>query len=66
MSGEGADQTETSRMLFGRVKGKTEKALFAMETDNFKVVSVRPGGIIPSRDVRPRCRYTNDFRSMTL
>lgn len=51
MSGEGADQTEQSRYLFGRIKGRTEKALAAMETETFKTISVRPGGIVPTESV---------------
>jgi uncharacterized protein YbjT (DUF2867 family) len=43
LSGQGADSTEKSRILFARVKGKTENALRAM---NFrKLLIFRPGGI---------------------
>lgn len=54
ISGEGADQSESSRFLFGQIKGRTERALMAMEDDGFKVVSVRPSAIIPTPEVRPR------------
>lgn len=43
LSGQGADSTEKSRILFARVKGQTENALRAM---NFsKLLIFRPGGI---------------------
>jgi uncharacterized protein YbjT (DUF2867 family) len=43
LSGQGADSTEKSRVLFARVKGRTENALKAM---NFrKLLIFRPGGI---------------------
>ena len=43
LSGQGADATEKSRILFARVKGQTENALKAM---NFrKLLIFRPGGI---------------------
>lgn len=47
VSGEGADQDEKSRYLFGRIKGKTEKALFALPIKNMYVV--RPGGVSPEK-----------------
>lgn len=45
LSGEGADQTEKSRQLFGRIKGKTEKALLQLGLG--KLYIARPGGIRP-------------------
>jgi uncharacterized protein YbjT (DUF2867 family) len=43
LSGQGADSTEKSRILFARVKGQSENALRAM---NFrKLLIFRPGGI---------------------
>ncbi len=45
LSGEGADNTEKSRTLFARVKGKTENALKQLD---FKTLYIaRPGGIRP-------------------
>ncbi|WWC65762.1 uncharacterized protein I303_108384 [Kwoniella dejecticola CBS 10117] len=54
MSGEGARQDEKGYQLFSKVKGKTEKELFAMKSDKFDVVNIRPGGIIPSPEHRER------------
>jgi hypothetical protein len=51
VSGEGADQNEKGRALFSRIKGRTEKELKAMETDSFRTISVRPGGILPMPEV---------------
>lgn len=45
LSGQGADSSEKSRILFARVKGKTENALG--ELDFKKLYIARPGGIIP-------------------
>jgi hypothetical protein len=51
ISGEGADQSEKARTLFGNVKGRTEKEIRLAETEGFRTVSVRPGGIIPTAEV---------------
>ncbi|MCZ3365189.1 MULTISPECIES: NAD(P)H-binding protein [Methanobacterium] len=46
LSGQGADSSEKSRILFARIKGKTENALKEL---NFKELYIaRPGGIIPT------------------
>ena len=46
LSGQGADVSEKSRMIFARVKGQTENAL---NTVGFKrMYVVRPGGIKPT------------------
>jgi hypothetical protein len=50
LSGEGADQSEQSRMLFGRVKGRTEKALSTV-SPSLKAISLRPAYIIPPDDL---------------
>lgn len=47
LSGEGADNTEKSRILFGRIKGKTENALMKMHFK--KLYFARPAGILPSQ-----------------
>lgn len=51
ISGEGADQSEKARTLFGNIKGRTEKEIRLSETEGFRTVSVRPGGIIPIVEV---------------
>lgn len=46
LSGQGADSSEKSRILFARIKGKTENALKEL---NFKELYIaQPGGIIPT------------------
>jgi uncharacterized protein YbjT (DUF2867 family) len=47
LSGEGADNTEKTRILFGRIKGKTENTLTQMPFK--KLYIARPGAINPSR-----------------
>lgn len=47
LSGEGADNTEKTRLLFGKIKGRTENALMKMPFKNLYIA--RPGGIIPSQ-----------------
>jgi hypothetical protein len=51
ISGEGADQAEKSWTLFGKIKGRTEKALAEMSSDSFKTVSLRPGPILMTEEV---------------
>jgi len=45
LSGEGASSTEKSRLVFGRVKGKTENALLKLPFKKFYIA--RPAGIMP-------------------
>lgn len=51
ISGEGADQAEKSWTLFGKVKGRTEKALAEMASDSFRTVSLRPAVILMTEEV---------------
>ena len=50
LSGAGADSTEASRILFARVKGRTENALLALDAPI--TYCFRPGFIQPDRPVR--------------
>lgn len=46
VSGEGADQTQKTRTMFGRIKGKAEKDLVDLAgTSHLSVYNLRPGGI---------------------
>jgi hypothetical protein len=45
VSGEGADQSEKTKTLFGRVKGKAEKNLMQLPFE--KLIIARPAGIQP-------------------
>jgi uncharacterized protein YbjT (DUF2867 family) len=54
ISGAGTDSTEQGRMMWARVKGKTENALLRLP---FKAVyCLRPGFIQPMRGVRTKTR----------
>ncbi|KAJ7040267.1 hypothetical protein C8F04DRAFT_1082987 [Mycena alexandri] len=58
VSGEGADPTEKTYTLFGKIKGRTEVALRALPSTSahsaLRVFNVRPGGVMPSPgDERP-------------
>lgn len=59
LSGEGADQTEKSRMSFARYKGVAEKALLAMDFPRIHLF--RPGYIYP---VAPRKEPNLSYRIM--
>jgi len=48
VSGMGADSTEQSRFLFGRIKGKTENDL-VKESGLKEIYTVRPGGVLSSQ-----------------
>jgi uncharacterized protein YbjT (DUF2867 family) len=45
LSGQGADSTEKSKVLFARVKGQTENALKSMPFKSYFIF--RPAGIVP-------------------
>jgi len=58
VSGEGADPTEKTFTLFGKIKGRTEKDLLALpSTDPYstlRIFNVRPGLVDPPKFHRPR------------
>jgi uncharacterized protein YbjT (DUF2867 family) len=55
VSGAGTDSTERGRMMWARVKGKTENALFEMP---FKAVYMfRPGYIQPLHGIRTKTKW---------
>lgn len=52
VSGEGADQTQTARAMFGRIKGRAEKDLLDLAKDtHLSVYNLRPAGIDGSGSV---------------
>ncbi len=54
VSGQGTDSTEKGRMMWARVKGKTENDLLAL---GFKQAFMfRPGAIIPKKGIKSRTR----------
>lgn len=54
VSGEGTDSTEKGRMMWARVKGKTENDIIAM---GFKqAFAFRPGAIIPLRGIKSKTK----------
>ncbi len=57
VSGTGTDGTETSRVMWMRVKGKTENMVFQKGFGD--AYAFRPGAIIPERGIRSRTRWYN-------
>jgi len=53
VSGAGSDSSEKGRIMWARVKGATENALFALP---LKSVAFRPGIIIPMHGIKSRTR----------
>ena len=58
VSGEGTDSTERGRVMWARVKGKTENHLLEMP---FKAFMFRPGFIQPLKGVRSKTRLYQAF-----
>jgi uncharacterized protein YbjT (DUF2867 family) len=59
VSGQGTDGTERGRMMWARVKGRTENALSALP---FRAATMfRPGFIHPERGIRSRFRLYRVF-----
>jgi len=58
ISGTGTDQTEQSRVLYAKVKGKVENALNAAQTPSFQTISLRPSVIGYTREFAPRVPMT--------
>ena len=56
VSGKGTDSTERGRVMWARVKGKTENALLALST---RTCMFRPGAIIPLHGIRSRTGWYN-------
>jgi uncharacterized protein YbjT (DUF2867 family) len=56
VSGQGTDSTEHGRVMWARVKGRTENALLALP---FKTYMFRPGAIIPLHGIRSRTGWYN-------
>ena len=62
VSGANTDSTESGRMMWARVKGKTENALLQMP---FKAVYMfRPGYIQPLHGIRTKTRWYGVFYAM--
>ena len=56
VSGQGTDSTERGRVMWARVKGRTENALLALP---IKAYMFRPGAIIPLHGIRSRTGWYN-------
>lgn len=54
VSGVGTDSTEKGRMMWARVKGKTENDLMKLGFN--KAIMFRPGAIIPLRGIKSRTK----------
>ncbi len=59
VSGQGTDSTETGRIMWARVKGKTENALLALNPN--KTFLFRPGVIIPLRGIKSKTKSYQFF-----
>lgn len=63
VSGQGTDSTEEGRMMWARVKGKTENDLLKMP---FKAAYMfRPGVILPKRGVKSATKWYNALYVVT-
>jgi uncharacterized protein YbjT (DUF2867 family) len=62
VSGHGTDSTERGRVMWARVKGRTENALLALP---FKAYMFRPGAIIPLHGIRSRTGWYNALYAVT-
>jgi hypothetical protein len=68
MSGEGADMTEKSSLLFGRIKGRAETALLKLEgeVEGLSVFNVRPATINPEGNYLQERQPTLQDRASTV
>jgi hypothetical protein len=62
VSGQGADSTEKGRLMWARVKGKTENALLGLPLETYVF---RPGFIQPLKGVESRTRLYRTFYRLT-
>lgn len=62
ISGVGTDSTENGRIMWARVKGKTENDL--MKLPFKQVYNFRPGGIEPFLPLKPSQTYYNTYKYM--
>lgn len=63
VSGTGTDSSEKGRVMWARVKGKTENMIFKK---GFKdAYAFRPGGILPKKGVKSRTAWYNAFYVIT-
>lgn len=60
ISGMGADSTEQSRFLFGRIKGKTENDL-VKESGLKETYTIRPGAVLSSKQSSNKPWYERAF-----
>ncbi len=64
VSGEGTDSTENGRMMWARVKGKTENDLLNLGFKN--AYMFRPGTIIPLRGIKSKTKLYQFFYDYLL
>jgi uncharacterized protein YbjT (DUF2867 family) len=58
VSGQSTDSTEKGRVMWARVKGRTENALLALPIQSYML---RPGIIIPKHGIKSRTGWYNAF-----
>ena len=68
MSGEGADMSEKSSMMFGRIKGRAETALLKLgnDTAGLSIYNVRPATINPEGNYLQERKPTMQDRASTF
>lgn len=63
VSGMGTDSSEEGRLMWARVKGKTENMVFAK---GFKdAYAFRPGGILPEKGIKSKTGWYNTIYAVT-
>ena len=63
ISGAGTDSSERGRIMWARVKGKTENMILNM---GFKdAYAFRPGAILPEKGIKSRTNWYNTFYTIT-
>lgn len=63
VSGEGTDSTEKGKIMWARIKGKTENLIF---NTGFKdAYAFRPGVIIPEKGVKSKTNWVNFMYALT-
>ncbi len=68
MSGEGANMSEKSSFMFGRIKGRAENALLALQLElaSLSVYNIRPAAINPEGNYLQERKPTMQDRAATL
>ena len=63
VSGMGTDSSEEGRLMWARVKGKTENMVFAKGFND--AYAFRPGGILPEKGIKSKTGWYNTVYAVT-